>query len=78
MVRHQHQEKLLHESEKARAAAEMAHKLAHRINNPLQSLANAIYLAQHSTENTEYLAQAEAELRSLASQVALLLANPAK
>jgi len=74
ILRHQHQQELLRESEKARAAAEMAHKLAHRINNPLQSLTNLIFLARLGSENNEQLlAQAETDLKRLSQQVAALL-----
>jgi hypothetical protein len=74
ILRQQHQQKLLRESERARGVAEMAHKMAHRINNPLQSLTNTIFLAQHCKEGIEdHLNQAEGELRSLSQQVATLL-----
>lgn len=76
IMRHQHQQKLLRETERVRAAADMAHHLAHRINNPLQKLSNTLFLAQHSEEKGEYLGQADAELRSLAKQVAALLNLP--
>jgi hypothetical protein len=77
ILRHQHQQEMLRESEKTRAAAEMAHKLAHRINNPLQSLTNTLFLAQYGGESSEqYLAQAEAELQRLSHQVATLLNMP--
>jgi hypothetical protein len=52
----------------------MAHQLAHRINNPLQSLTNTIFLARHGKDNVEeYLVQAEADLQCLSQQVAKLL-----
>jgi hypothetical protein len=35
------------------ATAGMAHKLAHRINNPLQSLTNTIFLARHGKNDVE-------------------------
>jgi hypothetical protein len=74
ILRHQRQQELLRESERARAMAEMAHKLAHRINNPLQSLTNTIFLARNGSENIqEYLLQAEADLEHLSQQVATLL-----
>jgi len=44
-VRHQRQQHALLQQARASAAAAMANKLAHRINNPLQSLMNAAYLA---------------------------------
>ena len=74
VLRHQHQNKLLRESERTKGVAEMAHKLAHRINNPLQSLTNTIFLARNNQDNVgEYLAQAEADLQRLSQQVARLL-----
>ena len=44
-VRQQGQQKLLMQRERASAAAAMADNLAHKINNPLQSLTNTLYLA---------------------------------
>jgi len=44
-VRQQRQQKLLMEQASAAAAASMANELAHKINNPLQSLTNVVYLA---------------------------------
>ncbi len=74
ILRHQHQEKLLRENERTKGVAEMAHKLAHRINNPLQSLTNTIFLARYGTDNIEeYLGQAEADLQRLSQQVAKIL-----
>jgi hypothetical protein len=73
ILRYQHQEKLLRENERARGVAEMAHKLAHRINNPLQSLTNTIFLARHNNDNAQYLVQAETDLQRLSQQVARLL-----
>lgn len=74
ILRHQYQEKLLRENERTKGVAEMAHKLAHRINNPLQSLTNTIFLARHGKDNVEeYLIQAETDLQLLSQQVAKLL-----
>ena len=75
IVRHQHQQELLRKSEKARAEAEMANKLAHSINNPLQSLTNTLFLAQRSEDPGEYLEQAESDLAALSKQVAGLLSE---
>jgi hypothetical protein len=44
-VRQQRQQKLLMEQAVHAAAAGMANELAHRINNPLQSITNIVYLA---------------------------------
>jgi hypothetical protein len=58
ILRPQHQQEFLRQREKAIAGAEMAHKIAHRINNPLQSLTNTIFLARHDESNAkEYLVQ---------------------
>ena len=74
ILQHQHQEKLLREAACNRSVAEMAHKLAHRINNPLQSLTNTIFLARQGKEHIdEHLIQAETDLKRLAQQVAILL-----
>jgi hypothetical protein len=74
ILRHQHQQELLRAGEKARAMAEMAHKLAHRINNPLQSLTNLIFLARYGDGDIQkILVQAEADLERLSQQVATLL-----
>ena len=74
ILRHQHQQKLLNASERARGVAEMADRLAHRINNPLQSLTNTIFLARCGGVEVEaYLAQAEQDLKRLSDQVAKLL-----
>jgi nitrogen-specific signal transduction histidine kinase len=44
-MRHQRQQRSLLEQASATAAASMANDLAHKINNPLQSLTNVVYLA---------------------------------
>ncbi|MDW5265587.1 MULTISPECIES: GAF domain-containing protein [Acidobacteriaceae] len=44
-VRQQRQQKKLMEQASATAAAAMANDLAHKINNPLQSMTNIVYLA---------------------------------
>lgn len=45
-----------------RAAADMAHDLAHQINNPLQSLTNLVYLAAEG--------EAQTNIRTLAREMA--------
>ncbi|HZZ39870.1 MAG TPA: GAF domain-containing protein [Acidobacteriaceae bacterium] len=47
-LRHQQQQQLLREQEKLAAATARSNELAHLINNPLQSLVNTLYLAQHA------------------------------
>ena len=73
IVREQHQQKLLMEAEHAKCLAEMAHRMAHRINNPLQSLTNTLFLARKGREDDPFLTQAESDLRQLSKQVSLLL-----
>jgi RNA polymerase sigma factor (sigma-70 family) len=79
-VRHQRQQRALLQQVKATAAAEMANKLAHKINNPLQSLMQVAYLAAEggSGHSTEALGQKiSADLRRLAALVTESLARPA-
>jgi RNA polymerase sigma factor (sigma-70 family) len=67
-VRHQRQQQALLQQAKATAAAEMANKLAHRINNPLQSLMQLAHLAAEgqSDHNAKTLGQQfSADLRRL-------------
>ena len=52
-VRQQRQQKSLLEQAQASASAAMANQLAHRINNPLQSITNLLYLARESESNPE-------------------------
>ena len=74
ILRHQYQAELLREADRAVAVAETAHKIAHRINNPLQSLTNTIYLARHSkVDVVEQLVQAEKDVTALSDEVAKLL-----
>ena len=76
-VRQQRQQKRLMEQASATAAAAMANKLAHRINNPLQSLTNVLYLAAtgHNGEQAKTLAeQMSGDLERLSALVKRLLA----
>jgi GAF domain-containing protein len=78
-VRQQKQQQQLIEQAGAKAAATMANRLAHRINNPLQSLTNILYLASegHSGMDAVALAkQASGDLARLSATVAKLLALP--
>jgi DNA-directed RNA polymerase specialized sigma24 family protein len=59
-VRHQRQQKALIDHAKAAAAAEMANRLAHAINNPLQILTSALFLAENDTKASEDRALAQA------------------
>jgi nitrogen-specific signal transduction histidine kinase len=80
-VRHQRQQRTLLQQAKAAAAAEMANKLAHRINNPLQSLMQVAYLAAegHGDQNPKTLGQDFCvNLQQLSALVTESLALPAK
>lgn len=59
-------ENALRESEKLAVAGRLSASIAHEINNPLESVVNLVYLAQHSEsleESRNYLAQVDDELR---------------
>jgi two-component system sporulation sensor kinase C len=59
-------EAALRESEKLAAVGRLASSIAHEINNPLESMMNLLYLAQHSSDTAQtrqYLASADAELQ---------------
>ncbi len=78
-VRQQRQQRLLMEQASAAAAAAMANDLAHKINNPLQSLTNIVYLAGEgiSGGDTKVLAGEISEhLERLSVVVKRLLALP--
>jgi signal transduction histidine kinase len=78
-VRHQRQQRALVQQAKATAAAEMANRLAHHINNPLQNLINVAHLAAEgqSDQNTKTLGQElSADLRRLSALVTESLALP--
>jgi GAF domain len=51
--RQQKQRARLISQERAAAAAQMAHRLAHEINNPLQSMTNAAYLVAEGTPDSD-------------------------
>jgi phospho-acceptor domain-containing protein/GAF domain-containing protein len=77
--RQQRQNKRLIEQERAAAAAAMANDLAHKINNPLQSITNVVYLAaNHKTDPAvkALAADLETELRQLSDLVNEILALP--
>jgi PAS domain S-box-containing protein len=61
-------EQALRRAEKLAAAGRLAATVAHEVNNPLEALVNAIYLAQHATELEEaagHLRLADSELRRI-------------
>jgi nitrogen-specific signal transduction histidine kinase len=83
--RHQRQQRALLQQAEAAASAAMANKLAHKINNPLQSLMNVAHLAAEgqSDRDTRTLGQElSTELRQISALVAETLAptadNPRK
>jgi nitrogen-specific signal transduction histidine kinase len=75
-IRQQKQHKLLLEQARIAAAASMANQLAHKINNPLQSLTNLLYIAVEGqpSDSQNLGKQALAELETLSSLVSQLLA----
>jgi len=78
-VRQQRQQKRLLQHAGAEAAAAMANDLAHKINNPLQSLTNLVYIAANGkgTSETKTLAMALADhLERLTVLVGELLTLP--
>ena len=73
------QQQTVHRSEthrqKQAASDATANRLAHRINNPLQSLTNTLYLAREGKGDTQaYIAQAAADVGALSELVRELLA----
>ena len=63
-------EEALIQSEKLAAVGRLASSIAHEINNPLESVTNLIYLAEHSgtlADAREYLQTAGRELRRVAA-----------
>jgi len=78
-VRQQRQQEALLKQAGTAAAAAMAHRLAHQINNPLQSLTNILYLAaegQMGASAIEVGQQTSGDLRKLSVLVSELLALP--
>jgi hypothetical protein len=72
------QERLL-KQERTAAAAAMANELAHKINNPLQSITNVVYLAAASGPDSDVKALAtdlQDDVRRLSELVRELLALP--
>ncbi|MGC2161690.1 MAG: GAF domain-containing protein [Silvibacterium sp.] len=78
-IRQQKQQVKLREQASVAAAAAMANDLAHKINNPLQSLTNILYLAAEGQNDEEARIvgrQAFAQLQKLSNLVRDLLALP--
>ena len=79
-VRHLKLQENRRRQEQDAATAAMANALAHRINNPLQSLTNTLYLAQQGGDDAHtFVHQASAELEQVTELVRklLLLSGPA-
>ena len=73
-VRHHEQQEILTRQAATAAAAAMANDLAHRINNPLQSLTNTVFLAaQGGADSHLFAQQAVADLVKLSALVKDLL-----
>jgi hypothetical protein len=73
-VRHQAQQHKLTQQAATTAAAAMANELAHRINNPLQSLTNTVFLAaQGGTDANVFARQAADDVVKLSALVKELL-----
>ncbi len=78
-IKQQKQQKLIVEQARAAAAATMANELAHKINNPLQSLTNILFLAaqgHHGEDGKAVGREALGDLERLSSLVKKLLALP--
>jgi signal transduction histidine kinase len=80
-VRQLRQQKQLLQQARDAATAAMANELAHRINNPLQSLTNTLYLAANGHYGKEAAivgGQSASDLERLSSLVRELLAIPTR
>jgi hypothetical protein len=78
-IKQQKQQRLIVEQARAAAAAAMANELAHKINNPLQSLTNVLFLAaqgHHGEDGQAVGREALGDLERLSSLVKKLLALP--
>lgn len=74
-IRNRFQQEKLQEQARSLAAAYMANELAHQINNPLQSVTNALYLAERGGGDTQaFVNCAVRELARVARIVNELLA----
>lgn len=76
-VRHRAQQEELVQRERTAAAAALANQLAHQINNPLQGVMNALFLAaQCEAGSRPYVLEAERSLEDLSRLVRTSLALP--
>jgi hypothetical protein len=77
IIRLQKLDEKARQSAKKEASADRAHKMAHQINNPLQSLTNTMFLASQGGPDAQtYLQTAVGELAALSERVKRLLALP--
>jgi hypothetical protein len=75
IIRQQKLDEKARQVAKAEASADRAHKIAHQINNPLQSLTNTLFLAsQGGPKTATYIRVAVEELTALSERVKKLLA----
>ncbi len=75
IIRQQKADENARQAAKAEASVARAHKMAHQINNPLQSLTNVLFLANQGGPDAEAFMQlGMAELASLSERVRKLLA----
>lgn len=73
-IRYQADRKTLLEQTMLSTRAELANELAHQINNPLQSVVNALYLAEYSPQiSLEYVRLAMQDIEYLSTLVKKLL-----
>jgi nitrogen-specific signal transduction histidine kinase len=73
-VRHRRQQQRLFDQATASATAAIANELAHRINNPLQSITNLLYLVLNGGDNIpDYARQATSDLERVSALVRELL-----
>lgn len=81
-LRHQLQEQELRRKQDDLAYAAVANDLAHQINNPMQSVVNALFLAGHDRANADrYAAFASAEIdriNRLVQEIIGVYTHPAK
>lgn len=78
-IRQQKQQARIIAQERATAAAQMANELAHKINNPLQSMTNVVYLVAEGCDGQDPKAlgrELEKDLSRLTSLVKELLSLP--
>lgn len=75
VIRQQKLDENARQAARAEASEKRAHKMAHQINNPLQSLTNTMFLASQGGPDSEnYMQLALSELNSLSERVRRLLA----